>query len=522
LATPSELALDRQGDVYVADTYNSRIQKFSPAGKLLARFGVYGIHNGEFAGPQSIAVDAHGNMYVGDVIARIQKLSPKGKVLAVFSPPSLSDPQGLALDAHGDLFVADSSAKDVLELSPTGQVLHQYGNTPGANPNDPGQFSYPAAVAVGSDGSFYVADAFSDRVQKIDPSGKAVAWGTYGYGRGQYFLPQGIALDRAGNLYVADTNNSRIQKLSSSDGRVLAVWGKYATVPQVLGRPGALAVDPHGDLWVTDTLNDRVQVRSTQTGHVLAVFGYHGFLAEEQGTKGLGQFDAPLGIAIDKRGEVYVADTTNCRVEELAPRGPIGAFGSFGHDPGTFEVDDDVALGPQGKIYVADTYNSRIQVFAHAGKDQHQLLQVIDLKPVVAKLGSVFFPERIAVDHEGNIYVDSHTFDDRILKLSPSGDLIATFGQMTGSVGDPTDRFYGPNGLFIDRQDHLWVADTSHGIIQELSTSGKTLTQFTEPGLSPSPSAVTVDAHGYVYVADYANSLLFKFSPRGKVVARWR
>jgi streptogramin lyase len=76
--------------------------------------------------------------------------------------------------------------------------------------------------------------------------------------------------------------------------------------------------------------------------------------------------------------------------------------------------------------------------------------------------------------------------------------------------------------MFVDRNDHLWVADTVHGFLQELTTGGKTIAKFTEPGLEPNPSSVTVDAHGYVYAADDSNSEIFKFSPQGKVLARWR
>jgi DNA-binding beta-propeller fold protein YncE len=255
---------------------------------------------------------------------------------------------------------------------------------------------------------------------------------------------------------------------------------------------------------------------------VLAVFGYHGYLAEERGTQGLGQFYEPQGIAIDKQGEVYVADTTNSRIEELAPRGPIGAFGGFGHDPGTFAAPYDVALGPNGKVYVADLGNDRIEIFAYAGKNRHALLQVINLRAKLASLGTAFFPEHLAVDHAGSIYADSGTQDDRIVKLSPSGAVLAVWGKWTPPLGDPNDRFYNPKGLFVDRQNHLWVADASHGAIQELSTAGKTLARFAEPGRDPGPSSVTVDARGYVYVADFTNSELFKFLPAGKLVARWR
>ena len=507
---PQGLTLDHLGNIYIADTYNHRIQKLSPKGRVLASWGSSGVGDGQFLFPRGIAVDGFGNVYVTDVDNRVQKFSSGGKVLAVWRDLSATDhlnfPEGIALDRHGNLLVADTDNNRIVKLSPTGRLLAAYG-TPGSGV---GQLSAPTSVAVDGQGNIYVADAYNARIQKIDTSGKFSVWGKAGFAPGQFFLPLGVTIDSHDNVFVADTGNSRIQKFSTA-GKVRAVWGKYATVPQVLGEPAGIAVDQRGNVYVTDDLNDRIQQRSPG-GQVQAVYGYHGFVAAERG-KGLGQFWYPHGIAINRQGAIYVADSFNHRIQILSNRGPIGALGKKGSAPGQFLVPEGVALDNKGNIYVADSGNDRVQKLSPTGK----------VVWVVGKAGTgpgqFKLPTGIAVDQAGNVYV-SELLGGRVQKLSPDGKVLDVWGDASQATTG-TGRFFAPAGLAVDKQGNIYVADSGHNAIQKLSPTGRVLDVFELPGSNASPVSVAIDARGNLYVAESLSSRIVKLAPTGEVLAIW-
>jgi tripartite motif-containing protein 71 len=521
--SPEGIAVDAHGTIYVVDRYNNRIEKLSPQGKFLLSFGSSGLADGQFQFPRGIAIDKNGNVYVSDLAGsitdlttfflRIQKFSPQGKLLKawdfVADAGQVPSAGGMAIDRNGRLWVANPGAGTVLEVSSAGTVLRTVGS-PGSGP---GQFSEPTDVTVDAKGNLYVADSFNSRIQRISPSGQVMVWGKFGFARGQYALPEGLAIGPNGLLYVADTHNGRIQVLASTTGKVKTMWGKYATVPTVLGQPGGLAVDPNGNVWVTDGANDRIQVRNPN-GHVAAVLGYHGVVTNAQ--RGLGQFFYPQGIAIDKQGEAYVADSDNSRIQELAPRGPIGEFGSLGSGEGQFQIPWAVALDSAGNIYVTDAISDRVQKFSPSGK------VIWSVGSSGTAPGQFSFPDGIAVDQAGNVYVANRGSgsqpDGRIEKLGPDGKLLAVWGT-SDALGQT--RFAAPGGLAIDGQGNVYVADGGHDAIQKLSPDGKVLEVFEMPGPNGFPVALALDKSGNIYVADALNSRVDKLSPTGEVLAIW-
>ena len=179
----------------------------------------------------------------------------------------------------------------------------------GGSGSEPGHFNDAMGVAIGPDGSIYVADMHNNRVQKFDHNGDFV--GTIG-GAGEFNEPRGVAVDGAGSLYVVDTWNARVQKFDSA-GRPIA----SLTTSRGLFGPKGVAVD--GDrLLVTDTGNGAVEIFDLGGRH-LATWGAAG--------DGPGQFREPVGIAADGRGHVFVADTANGRIQKLDRDGrPIEAW----------------------------------------------------------------------------------------------------------------------------------------------------------------------------------------------------
>jgi DNA-binding beta-propeller fold protein YncE len=177
-----------------------------------------------------------------------------------------------------------------------------------------GQFTSPRGIAVGLDGSIYVADSRNHRIQRFSASGEWLSsWGTYasvdaGEAPGGTFNePWGIAVGPDGSVYVADTWNYRIQKFTS-DGKFVTMWGKPGTAdsPTTFWGPRGIVVDKNGHVFITDTGNNRVVIFDDQ-GNYLNQFGINGINP--------GEFDEPVGLAVDSSGRLYVVDTWNQRIQ---------------------------------------------------------------------------------------------------------------------------------------------------------------------------------------------------------------
>lgn len=209
---PQSVAVDARGNVYVAEVGRDRILKFSTAGQFLTEWGGPGRQPGQFASPGDIAIDEQGNIDVLDAgNSRIQTFSPIGAVLRTISLPARPVPAffGLDVDRAGMIYAAGSGcgtagAGCVLKLSPNGSVVSGWSG-----------FSPPDDVAVDSHGNVYVTVTGENRVLELSPMGQQLgAWGGSGSNPGEFKGPQGVAVDAAGNVYVADTGNNRIQKLT--------------------------------------------------------------------------------------------------------------------------------------------------------------------------------------------------------------------------------------------------------------------------------------------------------------------
>jgi glucose/arabinose dehydrogenase len=258
---PRSVAVDAEGNVYLADTGNNRIQKFASNGAFVTKWGSYGKQDGNFNAPQGIAVDAEGNVYVADTgNSRVQKFSGNGTFVAAWGSYGSDDgqlkrPTDIAVDpSSGDLYLVDTLNNSIHRFSNNGTfivTLGSYGITDG-------EFKYPRSVAVDAEGNVYVADTGNNGVQKFSGNGTFIAkWGSYGKQDGNFNAPQGIAVDADGNVYVADTMNNRIQKFTSN-GTFTAkegIWGKAeGTVNQLAD----VSVDSSGNIFAVDVGNNRI------------------------------------------------------------------------------------------------------------------------------------------------------------------------------------------------------------------------------------------------------------------------
>ncbi len=258
---PKAIALDCNGNVYVADTFNHRIQKFDNDGTFLTTWGSEGFGDGQFNWPEGIATDHYGNVFVTDTNNnRIQKFNSTGHFITKWGSIGRDDgqfmePWGIAVDGDGNVYVADTANHRIQKFSNNGIFITKWGSWGDGSR----QFNYPSRIAVDDYGYVYVSDRENHRIQKFSNIGTFVTqWGLHGSGKGQFNRPEGIAVDGEGHVYVADSDNHRVQKFTST-GEFVATWGSSGSGGLQFRFPAGITVDSYGNVYVVDTNNHRIQ-----------------------------------------------------------------------------------------------------------------------------------------------------------------------------------------------------------------------------------------------------------------------
>jgi len=248
--SPQGLALDAQGNLYVADTGNRRIQVFDPQGGLLTA-----IADTRFAGPRYVALDEEGRIYVSDSSEKVHVFNGRGDPLQSFGlagslPSQFSEIAGLAVDAAGDLLVADSGNGRVQTFSLLSGLLYTFGDQ-----GDPTELlERPEGIALDAEGNVYVTDAENGRIQKYAAGGTYLRSFSTEVG-----ALRDIALDGQGYMYVSDGDAALIHILDAQ-GQPLMQVGQGQ-----LRDPWGIAVDGNGRMYVADAGYHRVVVLTPPT-----------------------------------------------------------------------------------------------------------------------------------------------------------------------------------------------------------------------------------------------------------------
>ena len=313
------------------------------------------------------------------------------------------------------------------------------------------RFADPFGVAVDRTGNVYVSDAGrNNRIRQITPEGmvKTLAGSAEGFADGPalaaaFNSPSGLAIDRAGNLYVADTGNNRIRKVTP-DGVVTTIAGDgtagYRDGPALTAQfngPCGVAVDRHGNVYVADTYNDRI--RQITTDHQVKTLAGGGQPGYQDGPASAALFDTPCAVAVSASGELFIADTGNNRIRRLTPRGEVTTC----------------AIATPGAV----------------------------------EAGSIGAPLGLALTHDNFLYVTEKDHS-RVLQIAPDGTARVMAGVGYGfanGAGLDTARFNRPAGIAVDWHGALYVADSANYLVRKLAPMVDSKAMAEPQELSPLP-----------------------------------
>jgi sugar lactone lactonase YvrE len=327
---------------------------------------------------------ASADEYEGPVVTTLAGSGKKGFADGAAKEASFKQPAGIALDGSGNIYLADAYNNRIRKITPAGVVTTLAGSGKEGFADGMGKdavFNGPAGIAIDRDGNIYTAEWKGHRVRKITPAGVVTTLagsGKAGFADGtgaeaSFNTPQGVAVDASGNVYVSESGNHRIRKISPS-GVVTTVAGS--------GKPGfadgtgaeanfksptGIALDAVGNVYVSDTGNHQIR-KITPSGVVttLAGSGKPGF-QDGQGTKA--SFNVPFGLAVDRNGNIYVADMGNHRIRKITPDGFVTTLAGSGKaaaedgysTAASFNLPWGVAIDEFGAVYVSDQENHKIR-----------------------------------------------------------------------------------------------------------------------------------------------------------------
>ena len=475
LGQPSGLAVGSSGNLYIADLTNNVVREISASGIITTFAGVASLEPA-FSGDGGPATSAR-----------------------------FALPWTIALDLNGNLFIADSLNHRVRKVSPDGTITTVAGNDAravnGTGPNSSGPatgiaLDFPSGLALDDQGNLFIADASFEVIRKVTPSGiltPVVGNGSFGFSgdggpaiKAQLSAPWGVAQDGRNNLFIADFGNQRIREVRTNGtidtvgggGTIdlLAVNGDTAAATNVqlrlavygLGEQSGIATDRNGNIFFAETGSGLVR-KISASGNITTAAG--GGACPSQNACPLGDggpatsahLQLPTGVAIDGKGNLFIADYGDFRIRKVTPDGNIASVAGNG------------TLGSSGDGGPA----TAAQINAQA----------------------------IALDGAGNLFIAEN---GPVRKVSPDGIIttVAGGGACIGPScdgGPATSAYLGANAVAVDAMGNLLIADNS-------------VDDFGGPAASAAlgfSSSISADGAGNVFLTDYNGQRIRRISPDG-------
>jgi trimeric autotransporter adhesin len=590
---PTAIISDRASGLYIAVGSQNQVYQVTANGKiiLIAGIGTPGFSGdggpataAQLFNPIGLAADSAGNLFIADSSnSRIRKVSPDGTISTAAgngtaghtgdggqaTSAELNQPWGLAFDILGNLLVSDSANHCIRKV--TGSTISNVAGTgiAGFSGDDSAatsaKLNRPTGLAVDTTGNLFITDTANQSIREITIDGyihTIAGSGTQGFdGDGKqatsakFNFPAGLALDGAGNLFVADSGNYRIRKITS-DGGISTIAGAGtagfsgdggAATKAEFDLPMAVMVDAAGNLFIADYVNRRIRmvttsgVVSTSVGTGTAGFSGDG------GQAGSAHFTLPAGVALDSKGNLFIADSSNSRIRVVAPSGVIKTMAGtgnrgFGGDGGQATAADlygpvAMAVDASGNLFISDYLGHCVRKVTSGG-----------IISTIAGTGSKGFsgddgpatsaqlnqPWGIAVDVAGNLFI-ADLVNHRVRKVTPGGviNTIAGMG-IPGYSGDGAPataaQLTYPTSVAIDTAGNLFIADSGNHRIRKVApggvistVAGNGIAGFSGDGDVATgaqlnrPTSVTLDSAGNLYIADHDNNRIRKIASDGVI-----
>ncbi|WP_081670981.1 T9SS type A sorting domain-containing protein [Sporocytophaga myxococcoides] len=568
-ASPNGVVVDAQGNLFVADIANHKIRKITPQGivSTLAGSGFSGYLDGTgseamFNTPWGLALDKDGNIFVAEFGGRkVRKVTPEGIVTTVAKSPPVGvqtfyQSTALVVDNTGNIYVADYSW--VTKITPDGVVSKLAGSGSGFKdgPGATAKFKEITGITIGADNNLYVVDNGNNRIRKITAQGEVstYAGSTAGIENGNisvatFSRPYGITIDKEGNMFVSEETSFSIRKISTT-GEVSTHAGNGGFGSQdgpaasaSFYYPHGIAADSSGNVYVADLSNKKIRKISSE-GIVSTVAGVgqanNNAVVDGQGL--MARFTMPAGVVTDAMGNVYVAETG--RVRKITPAGKVTTLagsGNMGHSDGigtnaTLGRLTGIALDATGNVFVSDIQYHFIRKITPEGVVSTfagNYSGYTDGNGIDARFDN---PSALAFDAAGNLFVtDQRNYCIR--KITPNGDASTFAGIDTAGYkdGNGTNARFGEiTGIAIDKDGNIFVADKGNNCIRKISPQGDVTTfagsrvQGSANGIGIkasfySPYGICIDASGNLYVTQVGpevgteSTLIRKITPSAVV-----
>lgn len=572
LREPSAIFVDNTGVLYIVDQGLSRVRKVNLSGIITTVAGggtnpdTTAATEVRLSGSTDIVVDTQNNLYIADRgNHRVRKVNPAGIITTVAgtgergfdgdggpaTQAKLSNPSGIYLDSVGNLYIADEQNRRVRKVDPTGIITTVAGNGSFAsfNENTPATETGISvkSVYVDNTGNLYISDGFS-RIKKVGTDGNIATFAGGGSKsstenalatEAELKSPIGLWGDTTGNLYIAEQGANLIRKVDTS-GNISITAGGYigdgkTRTETTLAKPKGLALDAAGHLYVADYDHHRIRKVDATTGIVQTVAGNgiggnnsEGILATTANVS------LPTGLGIDAIGNLYVSSQTWSTIQKIDTAGIITTLAGGGNETtdgiaatqARLSSPSDIAFDQNGNMYIANLNNHTIRKVDSSGTittiaGNGQFGSIGDGGP--ASQAQLNRPTGLAFDTLGNLYI-ADTGNKRIRKIDTSGT-ISTFAG-GGTAGFPT---YGHNGpatdaqlinptdIAIDTTGTLYIADQKlirkinpSGILTNIAGDGITSSSTGDGGLATdakvsSAISLVVSNKGFLYFSDDLN-----------------